>query len=158
MVNKKKQKSSAVIAVNRKARHDYHIQDTLEAGLVLLGWEVKSLRDFRVQLKESYVHLKGGEAYLTGMHVSPRAEACTHVMPDPTRVRKLLLHERELKRLCADVQQKGVTVVPLDLHWKKNRVKVQLGVAQGKKMHDKRESIKQKDLQREQNRELRRGR
>jgi SsrA-binding protein len=147
---------SSTIAQNRVATHDYFIEERHEAGLVLQGWEVKSLRAGRAQLKESYVVLKGGEAWLLGAHVSPLATASTHVQPDPTRTRKLLLHGRELSRLIGHVERKGYTLVPLSLYWKKGRAKLEIGLARGKKLHDKRATEKDRDWQREKERVMKR--
>ncbi|MDF1654397.1 MAG: SsrA-binding protein SmpB [Coxiellaceae bacterium] len=155
--NSKKAKTERIIADNRKARHDFFIEQKFEAGLVLEGWEVKSLRDGRAQLKESYVILKHGEAWLIGAHFSPLKTASTHITPDPIRTRKLLLHERELDKLQAAVSRKGYTVVPVNLHWTRNRVKLEIGLAKGKQQHDKRESSKQADWAREKGRLLKRG-
>lgn len=152
--NAKKSTSSNTIALNKKARHDYHIDERFEAGMVLEGWEVKSLRAGRVQLKESYVLLKDGEAFVIGMHISPYENASTHVTPNATRTRKLLLNQRELSKLFAATQRKGYTVVPMALYWKKNRVKLEIGMAKGKKLHDKRETEKQRDWAREKQRIL----
>jgi SsrA-binding protein len=148
---------SSTIALNRQATHDYFIEERFEAGLALQGWEVKSLRAGRAQLKESYVVLKGGEAWLLGAHISALASASTHVNPDPTRTRKLLLHRRELSRLIGHVERKGYTLVPLALYWKKGRAKLEIGLARGKKLHDKRATEKERDWQREKQRVLRRG-
>lgn len=150
----KKQSDSRIIASNKKARHDYTIDTTIEAGLVLEGWEVKSLRAGRAQLKESYVLLKGGEAWLIGAHFSPLKTASTHQEVDPVRSRKLLLHERELGKLQRGKDREGFTVVALDLHWTRNHVKATIALAKGKKQYDKRESSKQKDWAREQQRLL----
>ncbi|MDF1796494.1 MAG: SsrA-binding protein SmpB [Coxiellaceae bacterium] len=155
--NSKKAKTERIIADNRKARHDYFIEQKFEAGLVLEGWEVKSLRDGRAQLKESYVIIKHGEAWLIGAHFSPLKTASTHITPDPIRTRKLLLHERELDKLKSAVERKGYTVVPVNLHWTRNRVKLEIGLAKGKQLHDKRESSKQADSKREIARALKRG-
>ena len=138
-----------MIAQNKRARHDYFIEETLEAGLALEGWEVKSLREGRAQLTEGYVHLRNGEAWLIGAHISPLRSASTHVDPDPTRTRKLLLSRRELDRLVGLVERKGQTLVPLDLHWTRGRAKLNVGVAQGKKQHDKRQATKERDWQRQ---------
>ncbi len=140
--------------LNKKARHDYFIEQTLEAGLSLQGWEVKSLRDNKVQIKESYVILKGNEMFLFGAHISALKSASTHVTADPTRTRKLLLHRLEINRLKDKINQKGATVVPLKLYWKKGNVKLEIGVAKGKKDHDKRQDIKAKDWQRDKQRAL----
>lgn len=146
----KKASQGNTIAVNRRARHDYFVERTLEAGLVLAGWEVKSLRSGRAQLSESYVTLKNSEAWLLGCHITPLSTiSIQHTRPDPTRTRKLLLHERELSKLVGDVERKGYTLIALKLYWKKNRVKLEIGLARGKKEHDKRASLKEKDWQRE---------
>lgn len=154
MSSKKQKAPSHIIADNRKARHDYHIGETFEAGLVLEGWEVKSLRAGRAQLKESYVVLKNGEASIIGMHISPLKNCAAHTEPNPTRTRKLLLHRRELSKIFASVQQKGNSAVVLNLHWTRNRVKAEIALGKGKKTHDKRETIKKKDIQRETGRIL----
>ena len=153
-VNKSKDKKTAPakIAVNKKARFDYSIEDTFQAGLALEGWEVKSLREGRAQLTESYVHLRNGEAWLLGAHITPLRTASTHSHPDPTRTRKLLMHRQELDRLTGAVERKGYTLVPLNLHWSKGRVKIDIGLAKGKKMHDKRATQKEQDWKREQGR------
>lgn len=143
------------IAENKKAFHDYFIEEKLEAGLVLEGWEVKSIRAGRVQLKEAYVILKDGEVWLLGCHMSPLTTASTHVKPDPVRTRKLLLHEREIDRLIGKVERAGYALVPLNLHFSKGRVKLEIGLAKGKKQYDKRESEKQKDWEREKARLMR---
>lgn len=154
----KKQSKSTVprsIASNKKAFHDYLIEDRFEAGMVLQGWEVKSLRAGRVQLKESYVILKNGEAWLIGAHISPLITASTHINPDPVRTRKLLLHERELSKLSRAKEREGYTIVALDLHWLHNRVKVEIALAKGKKEHDKRAATKDREWDREKQRVLR---
>ena len=143
------------IVDNRKAFHDYFIEERYEAGLVLEGWEVKAIRAGRVQIKEAYVILKGEEPFIIGMHVSALATASTHVKPDPTRSRKLLLNADEISKLIGKVEQRGYTLVPLDLHYAKGRVKLQIGLAKGKKQYDKRETEKERDWQREQQRLLR---
>jgi SsrA-binding protein len=143
------------IVENRKAFHDYFVEERFEAGLVLEGWEVKSIRAGRVQLKEAYVTLMGAEPFVIGMHVSPLPTASTHVHPDPTRSRKLLLNAEEIRKLIGKVEQRGYTLVPLDLHYTKGRVKIAIGLAKGKKQHDKRETEKERDWQREQQRLLR---
>jgi SsrA-binding protein len=144
------------IADNKKAFHDYFIEERYEAGLVLEGWEVKAIRAGRAQIKEAYVILKGAEPFIIGMHVSALAAASTHVRPDPTRSRKLLLNAEEIRRLIGKVEQRGYTLVPLDLHYTKGRVKLEIGLAKGKKQHDKREAEKDREWQREQQRLLRR--
>ena len=143
------------IVDNRKAFHDYFIEERYEAGLVLEGWEVKAIRAGRAQIKEAYVILKGEEPFVIGMHVSALPTASTHVNPDPTRSRKLLLNAKEISKLIGQVEQRGYTLVPLDLHYTKGRVKLQIGLAKGKKQYDKRETEKERDWQREQQRLLR---
>lgn len=137
------------IIVNKKARFDYFIEETFESGLALQGWEVKSLRESKVQLRESYVVLKDGEAWLLGAHITPLPTVSTHVTPDPTRTRKLLLHRREIDHLRGAVERQGYTVVPLRLYWKRGRAKLEVGVAKGKKQHDKRAVARERDWQRE---------
>lgn len=149
-----KQSSARIIALNKKARHDFFIEDRLEAGIALEGWEIKSLRAGRVQLRDSYVQFRDGEAWLTGVHISPLVSASTHVSPDPSRPRKLLLHRREIDHLRGAVERRGYTVVPLDLHWSKGRAKVEIGRARGKQSHDKRASERDRDWQRERQRLL----
>ena len=147
--------ASAGIALNRRARHDYFIEDRLEAGLSLRGWEVKSLRASKAQITESYVVIKNGEAWLLGAHVTPLNTASTHVHADPTRTRKLLLQRAELDRFIGAVERKGYTIVPLALYWKKGRAKLEIGLAKGKKLHDKRATEKERDWQRQKERVLR---
>ena len=155
MSNKNAKKSpDNVIAVNRKARHEYFIEDSFEAGLALEGWEAKSLRAGRAQLTEAYVVIRNGEAWLVGAHLSPLTSTSTHVSADPTRSRKLLLHRGELDRLVGAVERKGYALVPLDLHWSKGRAKLNVGLARGKKQHDKRASAKDRDWQRQKERIL----
>jgi SsrA-binding protein len=151
---KSKKPAGDVIAVNRRARHDYFIEESLEAGLVLEGWEVKSLRAGNAQLQEGYVTVRNGEAWLIGAHFSPLKTVSTHVKPDPTRSRKLLLHRQELDRLVGAVERKGYALVPLDLHWHKGRAKLAIGLAKGKKQHDKRAADKDRDWQRQKARIL----
>lgn len=153
-MSKKKPDKSNVIAANRRARHDYFIDERFEAGLALEGWEVKSLRDGRAQLTESYVNVRNGEAWLVGAHFSPLTTTSTHVHAEPTRSRKLLLHRNELDRLVGAVERKGYALVPLDLHWSKGRVKLEIGLARGKKQHDKRASSKDRDWARQRERIL----
>ena len=143
-----------IIAVNRRARHDYFIEDSFEAGLALEGWEVKSLRAGSAQLTEAYVHVKKNEAWLVGAHFAPLKTVSTHIHADPTRTRKLLLHRQELDRLTGQVERKGFTLVPLDLHWSKGRAKLNIGLAKGKKQHDKRASKKERDWERQKARIL----
>ncbi len=147
--------ASAGIALNRRARHDYFIEDRLEAGLSLQGWEVKSLRASKAQITESYVVIKNGEAWLLGAHVAPLNTASTHIHADPTRTRKLLLNRAELDRFIGAVERKGYTIVPLALYWKKGRAKLEIGLAKGKKLHDKRATEKERDWQRQKERVLR---
>ncbi len=157
---KKKSKnpsSSSTIALNKKARHDYFITERLEAGLVLEGWEVKSLRAGRVQLRDSYVLLKDNEAWLLGALITPLPTASTHIRPDPSRTRKLLLHRAEIDKLMGAVDRKGYTVVPLAMYWKKGRAKVEIGLAKGKQTHDKRAALKERDWQRQKERLLKKG-
>lgn len=147
-----KQNSQQNIALNRKARHEYAIEDSFEAGIALHGWEVKSLRAGRVQIDQSYILLKKGEAWLLGASITPLQTASTHVQPDPQRTRKLLLHKSELNKLIGSVERKGYTLIPLSLYWKNNHVKLQIALAKGKKLHDKRASEKDRDWQREKQR------
>jgi SsrA-binding protein len=154
MAKAEKNKKDPVIAVNRRARFDYHIDEHLEAGLALEGWEVKSLREGRIHFGESYALLKDGEAWLFGAQITPLISASTHVVADKLRNRKLLLHRAELDRLIGAVERKGYTVIPLKLYWKGKRVKVELGLAKGKKLHDKRASEKERDWQRDKARIL----
>jgi len=140
------------IAVNRKARFDYFIEERLEAGLSLMGWEVKSLRAGKAQITEGYIFLKNGEAFLFGAHLSPLISASTHVETDPTRTRKLLLTRRQLDHLVGAVERRGYTLVPLELYWKDGRAKLSLGLAKGKKQHDTRATEKDRDWQRNRNR------
>ncbi|MGH8250884.1 MAG: SsrA-binding protein SmpB [Steroidobacteraceae bacterium] len=137
------------IAVNRRARHDYFIEEQQEAGVALQGWEVKALRAGRLQLQESYVLLKDGEAWLFGAHVSPLPTASTHVRADPTRSRKLLLHRRQIDALIGAVERKGRTIIPLSMYWKNGRAKLEIGLARGKKEHDKRADTREREWQRE---------
>lgn len=143
------------IVQNRKAYHDYFIEEKYEAGMVLEGWEVKSIRAGRVQIAEAYVIVKDGAVYLIGSHITPLTSASTHVKPDPVRTRKLLLKEEELSRLIGKVERAGYTLVPLDMHYRKGWIKVEIGLAKGKKQHDKREAEKERDWQREKQRLLR---
>ncbi len=149
-MSKKPDKSApAQIAQNRKAWHDYFIEQKFEAGMVLHGWEVKSMRAGRAQLKEAYVVVENGEIFLIGSHVSPLPSASTHVNPDPVRKRKLLLHRDEISKLVGSVERKGYTLVPLALYWKRGKAKLEIGLAKGKQAHDKRASIKERESDRE---------
>ena len=149
--------SSRLIAENRRARFDYFIEERYEAGLVLQGWEVKAMRAGRAQLAEAYVYLRGGEAFLIGAHLTPLRTTSTHVPADPVRTRKLLLNYSELQGLIGAVERRGYTIVPLELYWKNGRAKLQIGLAKGKKQHDKRAVEKDRDWQRNKARLLRRG-
>ena len=151
----KAEKTERLIAENRKARFDYFIEERYEAGLALQGWEVKAMRAGRAQLKESYVTLRKTEAYLFGAHISPLNSASSHVVADPTRTRKLLLHASELSGLIGAVERKGYTLVPLELYWKNGRAKLAFGLAKGKKQHDKRATEKDRDWQRDKARIMR---
>ncbi|MBU1689479.1 MAG: SsrA-binding protein SmpB [Gammaproteobacteria bacterium] len=143
------------IAQNKKAFHDFFIEEKYEAGIVLDGWEVKAIRAGRTQLKEAYVIIRSGELYLLGCHISPLPTASTHVNPDPVRTRKLLLHAEEISKLIGKVERAGYTLVPLDMHFVRGRIKLEIGLAKGKKQHDKRDAEKEKDWQREKQRLLR---
>ncbi|MCU0803622.1 MAG: SsrA-binding protein SmpB [Burkholderiales bacterium] len=143
------------IVENRKAFHDYFIEERFEAGLVLEGWEAKAIRAGRAQLKEAYVVVKGGEVFLIGAHISPLTSASTHVSPDPVRTRKLLLHGEEIQRLIGKVERAGYTLVPVNLHYTKGRIKLEIGLARGKKQHDKRETEKKREWEREKARLMR---
>ncbi|MCP5328612.1 MAG: SsrA-binding protein SmpB [Steroidobacteraceae bacterium] len=147
---------SRPIAENRKARHDYFIEDTYEAGLALQGWEVKSLRAGKAQITEAYVYERRGEMYVTGAHITPLKTISSHVLPEPTRTRKLLLNRREIEELARATQREGYTVVALALVWRKGRAKLVIGVGKGKKQHDKRATDKDRDWQRDKARALRR--
>jgi SsrA-binding protein len=149
-----KQKSNESIALNRKARHEFSFEERFEAGVALQGWEVKSLRAGRVQLDQSYVILKNAEAWLLGAQITPLQTVSTHITADPTRTRKLLLHQKELNKLIGSVERKGYTIIPLSLYWKNNRVKLEIALAKGKKLHDKRADEKERDWQRQKSRIL----
>lgn len=144
----------STIALNKRARHEYHLEDRFEAGLALRGWEVKSLRAGKANIAESYVIIKNGEAFLLGGHFIPLPSASTHVEADPTRTRKLLLHDYELSRLIGATERQGYTVVPTALYWKKGRAKLEIALAKGKKKHDKRADEKERDWNREKRRIL----
>ena len=154
---KPKKSTSNTIATNKKARFDFFIEEDFEAGIALEGWEVKSMRAGRVQLKESYVAIHQGELYLHGAHISPLTSASTHVNADPVRRRKLLMKRFEISRLIGQVERAGFTLGPLDLYWMRGRAKLKIGLARGKKQHDKRASIKERDWKREQQRVLKGG-
>ena len=143
------------IVENRKAFHDYFIEERFEAGLALEGWEVKAVRAGRANLKEGYVVVKSGELLLVGAHVSPLTTASTHVHADPTRTRKLLMHREEISRLIGKVERAGYTLTPLNLHYKNGRIKLEIGLAKGKKQHDKRATVREREWNREQQRLMR---
>jgi SsrA-binding protein len=152
---KKKTPGDGTIALNKRARHEYHIEERHEAGLALLGWEVKSLRAGRVHLGDAYALIRDGELYLFGASIPPLASASSHVVADDRRTRKLLLHRTEIDKLIGAVERKGYTLIPIALYWKNNRVKVELGLARGKRAHDKRAAEKERDWQREKQAALR---
>ena len=154
-MTKKKESGPASIAQNKKARFDYFIEDRIEAGLALQGWEVKSMRAGKAQLTDSFVIFRDGEAYLLGAHVTPLNTVSTHVIAEPKRTRKLLMNRREIDRLVGLVERKGYTLIALELYWSKNKVKVKVGLAKGKKQHDKRDTEKDRDWQRDKSRALR---
>jgi SsrA-binding protein len=143
------------IVQNKKAFHDYFVEQRFESGIALAGWEVKAIRAGRAQLKEAYVIVSGEELFLVGCHISPLPTASTHVTPDPTRTRKLLLHAAEISKLIGSVERAGYTLLPLDMHYSRGRIKLEIGLAKGKKQHDKRAAEKDKDWRREQQRLLR---
>lgn len=150
---KKENPKNNVIAENRKARHDYHLEQFFEAGIALEGWEVKSLRAGKAQIADSYVIIKNGAAQLVGSNFSPLLSASTHIKPDATRTRKLLLHQSELKKLIGATERQGYTIIPLNLHWsKKGLVKIDIALAKGKKTYDKRQSIKSREWDRDKQR------
>ena len=150
----KKENTSSTIALNKKARHDYFIEEKFEAGVVLEGWEVKSLRAGKVQIRDSYVLLKDSEAFIIGCLITPLPTASTHISPDPQRTRKLLMHRKEINRLIGAVERKGYTLVVTALYWKHGKVKAEVGLAKGKQEHDKRQTLKERDWQREKHRTL----
>lgn len=155
--SKNKRDNENIIARNKLASHDYFIEERYEAGIALEGWEVKSLREGRINLKESYVIIKDGEAFLFGAHVTPLPTASTHIKPDPIRTRKLLLNRKELNVLIGMIERKGYTLVPTFMYWKKGRAKLEIGLAKGKKLHDKRAASKDRDWKREKERIFKRG-
>lgn len=152
MAGKKPKPTSNVIAQNKRARHDYVLEDTFEAGMVLKGWEVKSLRDGKAQMVDSYVLLRDGEAWLLGVNITPLTSASTHVVPEPQRTRKLLLHSREIAKLFTATQADGYTCVATKLYWKDNRVKCEIALGKGKKQHDKRNTERNRDWERQKQR------
>ena len=151
-----KQHSSTTIVVNKKARFDYFVEDEYEAGLVLQGWEIKSLRAGKINISDAHVFVKNGEAWLLGAQIQPLPTASTHMIPEPDRTRKLLLHRRELDRLIGHVERMGFTLIPLALYWSHNKIKIKIALAKGKKMHDKRETSKNRDWQRDHSRLMKR--
>lgn len=154
MKKNKNASSDNIIALNKKARHDYFIEDTIEAGLVLEGWEVKSLREKSIQITESYIFIKQGEAWISGAHITPLSTAATHLKINPLRIRKLLMHRHEIDKLIGAVERKGYTLVATKMYWKKGRAKVEVGIARGKQQHDKRATEKDRDWQRQKQRIL----
>lgn len=145
------------IALNKRARFEYFIEERFEAGIALQGWEVKALREARIQFADSYVLLKDHEAFLFGSQINPLPTVSTHIVADPTRTRKLLLHRRQLDMLIGAVERKGYTVIPTAMYWSKGKVKVEIGMAKGKKQHDKRKVVKERDWEREKGRIMKRG-
>jgi SsrA-binding protein len=157
LMNNQQTVGRKTIALNKRARFEYHIEERIEAGIALEGWEVKALREGRVQFADSYVLLKDNEAYLFGCLVNPLPTVSTHVTPDPTRTRKLLLHRREIDRLVGAVDRRGYTVVPTAMYWSRGKVKVEIGMARGKRQHDKRKTQKDRDWERQKSRIMKRG-
>jgi SsrA-binding protein len=149
--------SSNTIALNREAKHEYFIEERFEAGMVLQGWEVKSLRANRLNLKDSYIIIKNGELWLLGAHISPLLTASTHINPDPTRTRKLLMHREQINRMIGSVERKGFTIVPLAMYWKQGRAKVEIALVKGKQEHDKRATVKDREWQRDKARIMKGG-
>ena len=156
-MNDKTKKASKTIALNKRARFEYHIEERFEAGIALEGWEVKALRDGRVQFADSYVLLKDNEAFLFGCQINPLSTVSTHVMPDPVRTRKLLMHRREIDRLIGAVDRKGYTIIPTAMYWSRGKAKVEVGMAKGKRQHDKRKTEKDRDWERQKGRIMKRG-
>ncbi|BBF64910.1 SsrA-binding protein SmpB [Acidithiobacillus sp. 'AMD consortium'] len=148
---------SSTIALNREAKHDYFIEERFEAGMVLEGWEVKSLRANRLTLKDSYIIVKNAELWLLGAHISPLLTASTHINPDPTRTRKLLMHREQINRMIGSVERKGFTIVPLAMYWKQGRAKVEIALVKGKQEHDKRATVKDREWQRDRARIMKGG-
>ncbi|MDC9719467.1 MAG: SsrA-binding protein SmpB [Gammaproteobacteria bacterium] len=152
--SKPSKNSTGTIALNKRAKFEYHLDQRIEAGLVLTGWEIKSIRDGRANLTDSYVDIKGGEAFLIGAHISPLMTACTHVVAEPRRARKLLLNKKEIARLFASSSQTGQTIVATALYWKGHRVKCEIALAKGKQLHDKRATEKERDWSKQKHRIL----
>ncbi|ACH82708.1 MULTISPECIES: SsrA-binding protein SmpB [Acidithiobacillus] len=148
---------SSTIALNREAKHEYFIEERFEAGMVLQGWEVKSLRANRLTLKDSYIIVKNAELWLLGAHISPLPTASTHINPDPTRTRKLLMHREQINRMIGSVERKGFTIVPLAMYWKQGRAKVEIALVKGKQEHDKRATVKDREWQRDKARIMKGG-
>ena len=148
---------SKTIALNKRARFEYFIEERIEAGIALQGWEVKALRAGRIQFADSYVLLKDGEAFLFGTQINPLPTASTHISPDPQRTRKLLLHRRQIDQLIGAVERKGYSVIPTAMYWSKGRAKLEIGLAKGKKQHDKRKVMKDRDWGRQKSRIMKRG-
>lgn len=157
MSKKKKTSNSNTIVLNKKARHDFFIEDRFEAGIALQGWEVKALRAGRIQIVDAHVFLKNGEAFVSNLLITPLITASTHIHPEPTRVRKLLLHRSEINKLIGAVERKGYTMVPTAMYWKHGRVKIEIGLAKGKQKHDKRATEKDRDWQRDKARIMKGG-
>ena len=157
MKTQKKHNGSSTIAVNKRARFEYRIEERIEAGIALEGWEVKALREGRVQFADSYVLLKDNEAWLFGCQINPLPTVSTHVTPDPVRTRKLLLHRREIDRLVGAVDRRGYTVIPTAMYWSRGKAKVEIGMARGKQQHDKRKTQKDRDWERQKARIMKRG-
>ena len=157
-MSKPEQSGRKTIAQNKRARFEFHIDERIEAGIALEGWEVKSLREGRVQFADSYVLLKDGEAFLFGCNIDPLPTAASYTNPDPVRTRKLLLHRREIDRLVGLVDRKGFAVIPTFMYFSKGRVKVEIGVARGKKQHDKRSTVKDRDWNRQKERIMKHSR
>ncbi len=156
-MNNQQNTGRKTIALNKRARFEYFIEERFEAGIALEGWEVKALREARIQFADSYVLLKDGEAFLFGSQINPLPTVSTHIVADPTRTRKLLLHRRQLDMLIGAVERKGYTVIPTAMYWSKGKVKVEIGMAKGKKQHDKRKVVKERDWDREKGRIMKRG-
>lgn len=153
----KNRNTGSTIAVNKRARFEYQIEERFEAGIALEGWEVKALREGRVQFADSYVLLKDGEAFLFGCQINPLPTVSTHITPDPVRTRKLLMHRREIDRLVGAVDRKGFTVIPTAMYWSRGKAKVEIGMARGKRQHDKRKTEKDRDWERQKGRIMKRG-
>lgn len=156
-MNEKIKTATKTIALNKRARYEYHIEDRFEAGLALEGWEVKALRAGRIQFADSYVLLKDNEAFLFGCQINPLPTVSTHITPDPVRTRKLLLHRRQIDQLVGAVDRRGYTVIPTAMYWSKGKVKVEIGMARGKRQHDKRKTEKDRDWERQKGRIMKRG-